>query len=198
MNKTSVVAIIFIFKTFTGHCVLPPTQSLVSSQMQKVRMDFHKTQEKADAGDKDCQLLMGVFLLFSDGIDQDLSKAKFYLQQAAEQYDAQAQFLLGKMYVGGKGVKKDEAQALIWFNKAAEQGNAGARTALDMINMDKMSLLHEIDNPKELELFNPPHKISNILKSKKNAKNLGPFNPSHKNTFAQRLQECIRDHKTVE
>ena len=85
---------------------------------------------KAEQGDKDAQLKLGVMYAEGEIVSKDIVEAVKWFRKAAEQGDADAQFKLGSVYYAGEGVPKDPVEAVKWLREAAEQGDAGAHSSL--------------------------------------------------------------------
>ena len=82
---------------------------------------------KAEQGDKDAQLKLGVMYAEGEIVSKDIVEAVKWFRKAAEQGDADAQFNLGLSYDTGDGAPKDSVEAVRWYRKAAEQGKADAQ-----------------------------------------------------------------------
>jgi len=91
---------------------------------------------KANAGDANSQLLIGVAYVNGDGTAQDYAQAATWFRKAASQGDAAAQTILGELYAQGHGVAQDNTQAANWYRKAAEQGNTEAQYNLGLLYQD--------------------------------------------------------------
>ena len=85
---------------------------------------------RAEAGDAEAQVDLGVMYFVGDGVPQDYAEAVRWFRQAADQGLAPAQFSLGVAYGSGEGVPQDEAEAVRWFRLAADQGHAVAQGGL--------------------------------------------------------------------
>ena len=86
---------------------------------------------RAERGDADAQLLLGVLYAEGRGVPQDEAEAVRWFRRAAEQGNtgagnADTQFSLGVLYAEGRGVPQDEAEAARWYCLAAESDEAGA------------------------------------------------------------------------
>ena len=111
--------ILFLIFFFTG---------LVSAQETT---DIKKTIEKANAGDVNAQLTLGI-LSFSENIslEESYKKAAYWYNKAAEQGNPVAQYNIGAFYYKGLGVKQSDSKAFYWWKKAAEQGNPDAQNLI--------------------------------------------------------------------
>tara|TARA_Y100000588_G_scaffold388686_1_gene489508 strand:+ start:1850 stop:2476 length:627 start_codon:yes stop_codon:yes gene_type:complete len=92
-----------------------------------------KLRKKAEQGDADAQVNLGVMYRNGEGVSQDDKEAVKWWRKAAEQGNAEAQWLLGREYDSeyfGSGVLKNDKEALEWYRKAAELGHAKAQFSL--------------------------------------------------------------------
>lgn len=78
--------------------------------------------EKAKAGDRHSQLLLGFAYFFGQGVARDLQQAMEWLSRAAQQGDVLAQYQLGVNYADEAHAFRDPSQAVHWYTQAAEQG----------------------------------------------------------------------------
>ncbi len=88
---------------------------------------FAATLKKAEAGDANAQVNLGLMYYTGEGVPKDSVKVGEWFQKAAAQGDATAQFNLGGMYRDGEGVPKDSVKAVEWYQKAAAQGGTLAQ-----------------------------------------------------------------------
>jgi TPR repeat protein len=84
-------------------------------------------EARADMGDADALLVVGVSREKGLGVERDYEQAVKSYEKAAKKGNADAENNLGVLYAVGYGVKKDEKKAYKEFAKAAEQGNANGR-----------------------------------------------------------------------
>lgn len=92
--------------------------------------DFRELHARAEAGDANAQLNMGVVYSKGQQIAQDYPEAAKWFRLAARQGQAQAQYNLGVMYDSGLGVTQDHVEATHWYRLAADQGLAIAQLNL--------------------------------------------------------------------
>src|ERR1035438_1753055 len=85
---------------------------------------------KAELGDAEAQLELGVGYLTGTGISKDSVIALKWVRQAAKQGNPAACACLGFIYSTGNGVPTDKVEAVKWYRKAAEQGFASAQVCL--------------------------------------------------------------------
>ncbi|MDR3293678.1 MAG: hypothetical protein LBT20_06215 [Clostridiales bacterium] len=80
--------------------------------------------KKAESGDAEAQLIVGVMNERGDGVPQNPEEAVKWYRRSATQGNADAQNTLGYAYETGRGVPQDYTEAAKWYEKAADQGNA--------------------------------------------------------------------------
>ena len=89
----------------------------VSCESQTPEIDALRT--RAEQGDAEGQVLLGVRYRDGTGVPQDAVEAVRWYRLAAEQGYAFGQNNLALMYDTGEGVPQDDVQAHMWFNLAA-------------------------------------------------------------------------------
>lgn len=97
---------------------------------------FAETKKKAEAGDAQAQVDIGVMYIKGEGTSKDAAKAFEWFQKAAAQGNARAQYDLGLIYHHGEGVSKNAGKAMEWYQKAAAQGYANAQYNLGVMYGD--------------------------------------------------------------
>lgn len=85
---------------------------------------------KAEQGDADAQLRLGIRYYNGDGTTKNPEEAVVWFRKAAEQGNMVAQYYLGIHYYNGDGTAKNTEEAVAWFRKAAEQGHGEAQYRL--------------------------------------------------------------------
>jgi localization factor PodJL len=85
-----------------------------------------RLQAKADAGDIQAELLLGLKYADGDGVAPNDGEAVRWLQKAAQAGLAMAQYRLATLYEKGRGVPADAKQANSWYEEAAKRGNRKA------------------------------------------------------------------------
>ncbi len=101
--------------------------------------DFRSTREKAEQGDADAQVKLGVMYFFGDGVPLDDAEAVKWFRKAAMQGHTMAQRNLGSMYSGGgKGVRKDKVEAYAWvlLADAISKSDSLSSISFDHMNPD--------------------------------------------------------------
>ena len=112
-------------KIITLTAVLVALASGAPLQAQTPEIDALRA--RAEAGDAEAQVDLGVMYFVGDGVPQDYAEAVRWYRLAADQGHARAQFKLGFMYATGDGVPQDGVQAHMWFNLAASRLTGEAR-----------------------------------------------------------------------
>jgi TPR repeat protein len=100
---------------------------LAGQQTKADQKPIGEVKAKAEAGDADSQVELGLRYELGKGVAKDQGEAVKWYRKAAEQNYARAQYDLGLCYLDGKGVPKNQVEAVKWFRKAAEQNDAAAQ-----------------------------------------------------------------------
>ena len=103
---------------------------LSAQQLTAERKQFEATKARAEKGDLQAQVDLGLLYAAGNGVAKDLGKAAKWHRKAADQGFARAQFLLAMEYAQGAGLKPDQAEAARWFRRAADQSLPEAQFAL--------------------------------------------------------------------
>ena len=111
----------------SGSTSAPPAESSRQQQNAASTNDFRSLLQKAQSGDADAQLQIGIMYGTGLSVSQDLVQAAMWYRRAADQGQAGAQFVLGDAYLFGHGVPRDPGQAVAWYRKAATQGHKMAQ-----------------------------------------------------------------------
>ncbi len=98
--------------------------------------DLAQVKRKAEKGDAEAQVRLGVCYEAGVRVEQDLPEALKWFRKAAEQGYAPAQIILGHHYANGIGIAKDEVEAVKCYRKAAEQGHTEAQARLGVCYED--------------------------------------------------------------
>lgn len=97
-------------------------------------LDLQSLEEKADAGDSDAQLQLGVLYLGNYAIEADSLRAVGYLQRAADNGNLEAMYDLGICYINGsQSVARNTERGISLIRCAAENGFAIAQTCMGKI-----------------------------------------------------------------
>jgi len=100
---------------------------LAAQQTKADRKPIEEVKVKAEAGDAESEVELGLRYDKGAGVVKDHAEAAKWYRKAAEQNHAEAQYNLGVGYYKGEGVAKDQAEAVKWYRKAAEQNLANAQ-----------------------------------------------------------------------
>jgi TPR repeat protein len=85
---------------------------------------------KAESGDVESQVILGVAYRFGRGVNRNLPEAAKWLRKASESGSAAAANDLGVMYQYGNGVPQNDIEAVKLFQRAADLGDAPAQANL--------------------------------------------------------------------
>ena len=99
----------------------------VDAPVQTQTPEIDALRVRAEAGDAEAQLNLGVMYDTGRGVPQDDAEAVRWYRLAADQGHARAQGNLGVMCGTGEGVPQDYVQAYMWFNLAASRMASGHR-----------------------------------------------------------------------
>ena len=100
--------------------------------------DIDEMKAKADEGQIDAMVQLGMSYLYGYGVEKDYVQAFIYLQDAAIKNDGEAQLHLGKMYENGWCIKKDPWTAYSLYRRSYKLKTEGSRKALGNI-VDKLA-----------------------------------------------------------
>lgn len=98
--------------------------------------DVDAVKLKAEKGDVEAQLELGLLYAQGKDVDQDFAVAKKWWDKAAEQGNAGARYYVGLMYARGDGVTKDMDQARSMWEQSAEMDHIGALFSLGMLYVE--------------------------------------------------------------
>ncbi|MHC5184120.1 MAG: tetratricopeptide repeat protein, partial [Planctomycetota bacterium] len=116
--------------------IIDPSEHRDAPMVSEVLADKSDLQElvsKAQAGDPQSQLEVGLKYCRGQEIIRNYEQAVFWFRKAAEQGYADGQYKLGAMYYYGDGVKQDFSQALAWYSKASLQQHGQATYELSVM-----------------------------------------------------------------
>ena len=91
--------------------------SLTGTTLQSADINFLRA--KAEGGNPDAQLDLGLKYQDGQGVAKDEGEAIKWITKAAEQGNPMAQLTLGELYLYGRGTPKDETKSIGWLEKAA-------------------------------------------------------------------------------
>jgi TPR repeat protein len=101
-------------------------QKLIDAAQHLKPEDVPPLEQKAEAGDVEAQIVMGMVYMDGNAVPRDYQKALILFQKAAAKGHPMAENSLGIMYLNGQGIERNPAEAFKWFQKAVEQGYAQA------------------------------------------------------------------------
>jgi hypothetical protein len=87
-------------------------------------------QARAEQGDAEAQLQLGMRYAHGDGVVQNDKEAAKWLARAARQGLAEAQYQYGLALLEGRGVVQDYGAAFSWIERPAQRGHARAQHSL--------------------------------------------------------------------
>jgi TPR repeat protein len=100
---------------------------LAAQQTKADQKPIEEVKAKAEAGDAQSQVELGLRYDKGEGVAKDQVEAVKWYRKAAEQNYARAQYDLGLSYLDGEGVPKNPVEGMKWLRKAAEQNYAAAQ-----------------------------------------------------------------------
>jgi TPR repeat protein len=100
---------------------------LAGQQTNADQRSLKEVRAKAEAGDAESQVELGLRYVKGEGVTKDQVEAVKWFRKAAEQNFARGQYDLGVCFYAGEGVAKDQVEAVKWYRKAAEQNYAKAQ-----------------------------------------------------------------------
>src|SRR6266487_540061 len=100
---------------------------LAAQQTKADQRPLKEVRAKAEAGDAQSEVELGVRYDDGEGVAKDPAEAVKWFRKAAEQNDAEGQLYLGLSYVKGEGVAEDLVEAYKWLLLAARQGDESAK-----------------------------------------------------------------------
>ena len=116
--------------TVLGFSVLGPP---VQAQDNPSAQELADLRARAEAGDADAQLSLGLMYQWGRGVTPDGAEAVRWYRLAAEQGYAAAHYALGIAYFTGRGVLEDYVIAHMWLNLAAATGHESARRSREAV-----------------------------------------------------------------
>ncbi len=82
---------------------------------------IEEIKQKAQAGDENAEVSLGISYYFGKDIEQDYAQAFKWLETPANKGNVMAQKMLSNMYAKGLGVEKNEEKAFEWAKIIAEK-----------------------------------------------------------------------------
>ena len=93
---------------------------------------LQETLNKAEAGDAQAQLDLGLAYATGKGMVTNYIEATKWFRKAADQGNAKAERDIGIQYQYGRGVETNLLEAFKWFQKSADQNDAAAQVNLGL------------------------------------------------------------------
>lgn len=107
-----------------------PQRAYAAGQFEEARRLW---APRAEAGDAQAQLGLGVLYDVGQGVGRDPATAYRWYRRAADAGLAEAQFNIAVMYDTGEAVSRDLAEAALWYARAAAHGNRRAQYNLGQL-----------------------------------------------------------------
>lgn len=144
------LAAIVLLVTILGFYANTLFQQAPVEQLADLTED-HKTKRRAQEGDADAALQVGMSFIGS-GINKNYKEAAKWLEQAARKNNTEAQYYYGLSLLGGRGVIQDYKAGFFWIEKAARKGHPEAQYSLG--KMYRRGTGVEIDRARAYLWFN--------------------------------------------
>ena len=92
---------------------------------------FTNAMLAAQAGDLECQNMVGILLSYGWGTKTNTKEGVFWLRKAVDRGHAKAQASYADALVDGSGIKRDHAEAIKYYTLAANQGEVTGKVPLE-------------------------------------------------------------------
>jgi TPR repeat protein len=106
---------------------------LAGEQTKADQKPIEEVKAKAEAGDAESQMELGLRYARGEGVAKDQVEAVKWYRKAAEQNDSDAQYNLGRCYVRGLGVAEDVVEGYKWLLLGARQGDEDAKKIMTVL-----------------------------------------------------------------
>ena len=103
------------------------TQNVTICQQGDCGRDIAELERFARKGSGDAAAVVAMAYASGDGVEQDLEKAKDFIEQGARRRNAMAMFVLSDWHSRGFVVEQDDAQAQQWLQRSVDLGYAPAQ-----------------------------------------------------------------------
>jgi uncharacterized protein len=117
-------------------CLLFGSEMFLTPGAGASEEDFREAMKRAEKGDSEAQLSVGMMYSFGEGVPQNFEEALKWYRRAAVAGNPIAQNNLGTMYLSGRGVPKNAAEGSRWLRLAADQGYSQAEMNLGAVYAD--------------------------------------------------------------
>src|SRR6185436_11935459 len=91
-------------------CFLLGSDFLLANAAAASEEDFREAIKRAEKGDPDAQMSVGMMYSFGEGVPQNYEEALKWYRRAASSGNPIAQNNLGIMYINGRGVPKNPTE----------------------------------------------------------------------------------------
>ena len=127
---------------------------LVAQQIKADQRPIEDVKKKAEAGDAESQVELGLRYDTGKGMPKDQVEAASWYRKAAEQNYPAAQYILALCFQSGDGVAKDWVEAYKWLLLAMKEGYGHAKN--DMTELESKLAQEQIaDGQKRARAFKP-------------------------------------------
>ncbi len=117
--------------------------------LQKIQARPEGMRERAEAGDAEAQVELGLACRSGKGVDKDPVEAVKWFRKAAQQSHPRGLYHLGFCHYAGVGVKKDKLEAVKWWTKAVVMGDDMSKQTLGSITGELSDLIPELTKQAE-------------------------------------------------
>ncbi len=139
----------------------PDTNSLTTTKLdnfnsprhpegqQAEALDISLTTWRAERGHMESQAALGLAYAYGNGVEQDPSQAKLWLELASMKGHSRAQYELGQLFYTGRGVSKDYFNAREWWLESALKGDLDAQQKLGYLYSEGLGVKRDFDKAKQ-------------------------------------------------
>ena len=128
---------------------------LVAQQTKADRKPIEEVKVKAEAGDAESEVELGLRYDKGEGVVKDHAEAAKWYRKAAEQNDADAQYNLAICYERGDGVAEDWVEAYKWLLLAARQGHEAPKEHMTLLESKLLTPEQIAQGQKRAREFKP-------------------------------------------
>lgn len=120
-----------------------------SQDQQAEALDISLATWRAERGHMESQVALGLAYAYGNGVEQDPSQAKLWLELASMKGHSRAQYELGKLFYTGQGVSKDYFNAREWWLESALQGDLDAQQKLGYLYSEGLGVKRDYNKAKQ-------------------------------------------------
>ena len=128
---------------------------LAGQQTKADQKPIEEVKAKAEAGDAESQMELGLRYARGEGVAKDQVEAVKWYRKAAEQNDSDAQYNLGRCYVRGLGVAEDVVEGYKWLLLGARQGDEDAKKYMTFLESKLLTPAQIAQGQKRTREFKP-------------------------------------------